>query len=513
MTTETPAPHQPAAEAEARTAAGTVRGRWEHGLAVFRGIPFAAPPVGRARFAAPQPVPRWDGVREAFTVGSCAPQDYAGFRELGGPLPPQSSGDDWLTLNLWTPAPDRAARRPVMLWIHGGAYKIGSNTDTTYDGRRLAREGDLVVVSCNYRLGIEGFAAIDGAPANRGLLDQVAALEWVRENIAAFGGDPDQVTIFGESAGAGSVAALMAMPSAAGLFRRAIVQSLGGPFFSHELARDVATVIAAERGLRPTAADLSTVEPNDLALTGEAAAAGQHERVERWGRLADHPSLFGPVVDGEVLPTTPFQALADGAGRGIELITGHNRNEYRIFLPMLGAIDEQTATRALRIYGPGPDGEQAYRAAFPDASAEQLWELVRSDWLFRMPSLRLAEAHASGGGRAYVYELAWPAPSPAFPLGAFHGLDLPLVFGDFSIGFGQMLGAETPAEALDLSARFRTAWTSFAATGDPGWPAFDNEHRLTQLFDAPSAVTAYPEETSRQLWQKHDFAPVPLLPS
>ena len=496
--------------AEARTVAGTVRGRWQHGLAIFRGIPFAAPPVGEARFAAPRPVSRWEGAREAFTAGSAAPQDFAGFREQGDALPPQSVGSDWLTLNVWTPAPDRAARRPVMVWIHGGAYKLGSSDPGVYDAHRIAREGDLVVVSCNYRLGVEGFAAIEGAPANRGLLDQVAALEWVQENIAAFGGDPGLVTVFGESAGAGSVGALLAMPSAAGLFRRAIAQSLGGPFFSLELAADVAAAIAAQRGLRPTATDLSTVEPNDLALTGEAAVTTQREQVGRWGPLADHPSLFGPVVDGEVLPVTPWQALAAGASCEVELIAGHNRDEYRLFLP--GAIDEPAASRALRICGPGPDGEKAYRAAFPDASAEQLWEWVKSDWLFRMPTHRLAEAHAIGRGRAYLYELTWPAPSTAFPFGAFHGADLPLVFGDFTTGFGQMLGGPEPsAEVLELSARFRAAWTSFAATGDPGWPAYDTERRLTQLFDAPSAVAAYPEETSRRLWEQHDFAPLPLL--
>ncbi|MFI6622169.1 carboxylesterase/lipase family protein [Streptomyces sp. NPDC050528] len=497
--------------AEAHTTTGRIQGRWENGLAVFRGIPFAAPPVGDARFAAPRRVPRWDGVREAFAFGTCAPQDYAVFRDQGGPLPAQSTGTDWLTLNVWTPAPDRAALRPVMVWIHGGAYKLGSSNDSAYDPQQIVREGELVVVSCNYRLGVEGFAAIGGAPANRGLLDQVAALEWVRENIAEFGGDPDQVTVFGESAGAGSVAALLAMPSAARLFHRAVAQSFGGPFLSPELAADVSAVIAARRGLRPTATDLSTVEPVDLAMAGEEATVGQRERVDRWGQLADHPSLFGPVVDGDVLPTTPWQALAAGAGRGIELIAGHTRDEYRLFLPPRpGAIDAQEVSRAFAVQGPVPDAEAAYRAAFPNASAEQLWVLVRSDWLFRMPSLRLAESQALGGGQAYLYELTWPAPSAVTPFGACHGLDLPLLFGDFTTGFGQMLGTPTPAEALELSARFRTSWTAFAATGDPGWPAFAPEHRLTQVFGAPPTVAAYPEENARRLWQDYEFRALPL---
>jgi para-nitrobenzyl esterase len=279
------------------------------------------------------------------------------------------------------------------------------------------------------------------------------------------------------------------------------------------LAADVSAAIAAERGLRPTAAELSTVEPNDLATAGEEATVGQRERVDRWGRLADHPSLFGPVVDGDVLPTTPWQALAEGAGRGIDLISGHTRDEYRLFLPPRpGAIDKRETSRAFAVHGPGPDAEHAYRSAFPNASAEQLWVLVRSDWLFRIPSLRLAESQARGGGRAYLYELTWPPQGAAFPFGACHGMDLPLLFGDFSSGFGQLLGARPPAEALDLSARFRTAWTAFAATGDPGWPAFDPEHRLTQVFGARPTVAAYPEENSRRLWEHHEFPPLPLLP-
>jgi para-nitrobenzyl esterase len=203
---------------EVATAAGAVRGRREGDLDVFRGIPYALPPVGEARFAEPRPVGGWDGVREAFAFGPPPPQEATGPEAAApGGVP---AGDDWLTVNVWTPEADQSARRPVMVWIYGGAYKFGSADDPAYDGSRLSRDGQVVVVTLNYRVGIEGFALIEGAPANRGLLDQVAALEWVRENIAAFGGDPDQVTVFGESAGAGSIAALMVMPRARGLFRR-----------------------------------------------------------------------------------------------------------------------------------------------------------------------------------------------------------------------------------------------------------------------------------------------------
>lgn len=494
---------------EVRTAAGAVRGRREAGLAVFRGIPFAQPPVGGLRFAAPRPAPAWDGVREAAAFGPPPPQEPL------GPPPPVTGdlpvGDDWLTVNVWTPEPDPAAHRPVLVWIYGGAYKLGSADDPAYDGGRLSRDGDAVVVTLNYRVGMEGFAQIDGAPANRGLLDQVAALEWVRENITAFGGDPGKVTVFGESAGAGSIAALMVMDRARGLFRRAIAQSVPGTYFSPELAADIATALAGELGLRPTVADLSTVDPRKLTAAGAALSGRMLQYGDRWGAVALTPTPYSPVVDGDVLPAAPWEALAAGAAREVELIVGHNRDEFRLFLAlggMLGQIGEEQAAGALRAMAPGADPEGAYRAAHPGATAEQLFELVNSDWLFRMPSLHLAEAHVSGGGRAHLYELTWPSPAG---LGACHGLDVPLTFGTFAGLGGELIGPTPTPEAETLSARFRTAWTAFATTGDPGWAPYDSEARLTQLLDVEPTLAAYPEEASRRLWEGHVFAPLPLV--
>src|SRR5664279_2053505 len=216
------------AEPEVHVAAGGLRGRLESGVVVFKGIPYAVPP---ARFAAPEPVAAWDGTRDALSYGPPPPQSG-----LFGTDARAEAAEGWLTVNVWTP--DLAASLPVMVWIQGGGYLFGTSGLPEDDGSRLAREGGVVVVTVNYRVGIEGFAQIGGAPANRGLLDQVAALEWLRDNISAFGGDPDQVTVFGQSAGGGSVAALLAMPRAAGLFRRAIVQSMPMVFFTPELAAD-----------------------------------------------------------------------------------------------------------------------------------------------------------------------------------------------------------------------------------------------------------------------------------
>ena len=350
---------------------------------------------------------------------------------------------------MWTPDP--AANLPVMVWIQGGGYLFGTSGLPEYDGGRLARDGGVVVVTFNYRVGIEGFAQIEGAPANRGLLDQVAALEWVRDNIGAFGGDPDQVTVFGQSAGGGSVAALLAMPRAAGLFRRAIVQSMPGVFFTPELAADIAGVLAAELGLKP--AELATVAPGELPAVGDAVMARIGRYADRWGLAAHRMVPLGPVVDGSTLPTDPWQALAGGAARDVDLIVGHVRHEQRLFALIdgtLGQITEEQAATALSLFAPGPDGAAQYRAA--GGSPEELYDQVHSDWLFRMPSLHLAEAHT---GRTYVYELTWPAPGMGGVLGACHGLDVPLVFGNLTSGQPAMLLGDDLAEAEIVSAQMR----------------------------------------------------------
>ncbi|MFF8837432.1 carboxylesterase/lipase family protein [Streptomyces sp. NPDC015130] len=496
---------------EVRVTGGVLRGSLEAGVAVFRGIPFAEPPVGPLRFAAPRPARAWDGVRPAVSYGPPPPQGgHFGMDALAQ----DSAGDDWLTVNVWSPDPSPAAGLPVMVWIQGGAYSIGMSGLPEYDGGRLARDG-VVLVTFNYRVGLEGYGQIEGAPANRGLLDQVAALEWVRDNIRAFGGDPGRVTVFGQSAGAGSVAALLATDRAAGLFVRAVAQSVQGTFFSPELAADIAAACAAELGLRPTVADLSGVEPALLATAGDAVGTEAEGRSDRWGPAAHRAIPFSPVVDGDSLAVTPWQALAAGAGRDVELLVGHTRDETRLLAALdgvLGQVTPEQAETALRVFGPGPDAARRYREAFPAAGPDELYELVASDWLFRMPSLHLAEAQVAAGGRAHVYELTWSAPGMGAALGACHGLDVPLVFGNLDRGRTAALIGEGPSvEAEELSARMRAAWTAFAAHGDPGWPAYDTRRRLVRLFDVRPGVAAYPEEASRLLWQDHTFRALPLL--
>jgi para-nitrobenzyl esterase len=493
------------ADPEVHTTAGRVRGCVENGVAVFRGIPFASPPLGALRFRAPQPPQAWDGVRDATRFGPPAPQ--APFPGAPPVRPADGDGGDWLTVNVWTPDP-HARTLPVLVWIHGGAYLFGSAAEPGYDGTTFAAAG-AVFVSCNYRLGVEGFAQIPGVPANRGLLDAVAALRWVQENIARFGGDPANVTVFGESAGAGVISALLAMDQASGLFTRAIAQSVPGTVFTPGLAADITRAIAAAAGSPATCEALSQTDPMRL-VDAAMNVTGRMKQFAQWGpvRLTDTP--FSPVVDGEVLPRAPWRALLSGAARKVELLTGHNRDEYRLFVAMsgrLGQISDADAATVLENFAPAPDGPAGYRKTYPDADAGRLFELVFSDWLFRMPTLHLAQAHAAAGGRTFLFQVSYPASGD---LGACHGIDVPLVF-DVSSGLGQLLfGPEPSASAVALGEEMRSQWAAFAASGDPGWPQYTPGSRLTRIFDDPPDVIPYPEKASLHIWDQHRFGVLDL---
>jgi para-nitrobenzyl esterase len=491
-----------------RTASGLVRGRWsaEGGIAVFRGIPFARPPVGAFRFAAPHPALPWDGVRDAAAFGPPPPQSTLLLTQV--PEPAYGTDPyDWLTVNIYSPDPG-AAGLPVMVWIYGGGYRSGSSNSPGYDGTTLARQ-NVVLVTFNHRVGVEGYAYLPGVPANRALLDQVAALRWVQENIAAFGGDPQRVTVFGESAGAGAIAALLVMPAAAGLFQRAIAQSVPGTFLSTALAADVTAEIARQAGLPATAAAFAGTDPAKLVEASDAIRPRQH--LDRWGPIARTDVPFSPVVDGDVLPAAPWRAVAAGAARNVDLITGHTRDEYRLFIEIYGIrgkITDEWAADALKALAPGTDGEAAYKTAYPGADAATLYELVLSDWLFRMPSLHLAQAHAAAGGRTYLYEVTYQAAENGF--GACHAIDVPLVFGVHA-ELGQLLfGPQRPASAVALGNLMRAHWAAFAKDGDPGWPQYTAGSRLTRVFDDPADVARYPEQESLHIWDQHRFGVIDL---
>ncbi|MGH2478720.1 MAG: carboxylesterase/lipase family protein, partial [Ktedonobacteraceae bacterium] len=417
-----------------RTRQGAVRGQTLEKIAIFKGVPYAAPPFGVNRFRAPQPVEPWDGVRETLVFGATAPKPPypPPFDTL---LPePVVPGDDCLNLNIWSPDLGNDARLPVMVWIHGGAFRAGSGAIPTYDGGNFARDG-VVCVTINYRLGVEGFLYLGEGSTNLGLLDQIAALEWVHANIAAFGGDPQNVTIFGESAGGMSVTTLLAMPRAAGLFRRAIAQSGAGHHaISLTTAELVLRNLAEKLGMPATREALAEV-PRATLLQAQVELGNEVAMKPdplRWGEVALNFMPYEPVIDGELLPELPITTLAAGNGARVDLLVGTNTDEYRFFTVPNGAIDlmgEQALTMRFMAYElPAEEALATYRKIQPDASTGDLCTAVITDWFFRIPALRLAEAGVAHEQATYMYEFAWRTPQLEGRLGSCHALELAFVF-------------------------------------------------------------------------------------
>jgi para-nitrobenzyl esterase len=474
------------------TSSGALRGAWDGELAVFRGIPYAEPPVGALHLQAPVPVGRWDGVRDATAFGPATPQSSPWGATV-------ADDPNWLTLTVWTPEPGTGAGAgglPVLVWIHGGGFVIGHSGDPLFDAAEVAR-GGLVVVSLNYRLGAEGFVGADGAPGNRGLLDQLAALRWVQENVAAFGGDPGRVTVGGESAGASSAAALTAARAAKGLFIRAIAASPAAGFQTPELAAQLGR---AFRDLVPNGR-LADAGPAELAEAYSLFSAELPRLPEGQG-LAGWLAPLGPVVDGDLVEDVPWRVLADGRARDIGLLVTHTRDEGRLFI----AIKQQLGTELGGISDVAPpviaDG---YHRAWPDADPGRLFETVYSDVLVRMPAVHLAEAHAGAGGRTFMGEVT-VAPSD---LGACHGIDVPLLFGTYDTAPARMmLGDPVTDEIRAAGDALRRAWTDFVLCGDPGWPAFTGAGGPTRIFGTGGPeVVPYPEQRSRALWAVDDLGP------
>lgn len=492
--------------ATVKTPLGELRGSVVDGVHVFLGVPYAAPPVGPNRLRPPQPVERWDHVRDATRPGVSPPQ-VAPPVSAGAEWDTSATGEDCLVLNLWTPDPG-AAGLPVMVFIQGGQFEISATA--AYDGARFARDG-VVCVVINWRVGADGFLYLGDDVANVGLLDQVAALEWVRENIAAFGGDPGNVTVFGESAGAMSIGVLLAMPRAAGLFRRAILQSGAAHHVSPpETSLAVGRYLAEKLGVAPTREAVAAV-PVERVLKAQAEIGAElfaPPYPERWGAGMVTTMPWQPVVDGEIVPGQPIERIAAGAA-DVQAVVGTNIDDWRLFLAITGEITQVTTQdlvgdpathgrRAVAAYGlPVESALPAYRARYPEASPGDLLASVQTDWWVRVPALRLADAHARAGGTTYMYEFAWAAPG----LGAVHALEVPFVFDTVSTGarlFGPLLGEHPPQELADT---MHAAWVSFARSGDPGWPAYDLTRRLTMRFDTTSQVVEDPRAWERGLWE------------
>jgi para-nitrobenzyl esterase len=498
-------------------AQGRLRGVWRGDLWSFSGIPYGAAPVGALRWRPPLEAERWSGIRDASTFGPIAPQSAAvpGITSPSDPSASEPHSEDCLSLNIWTPelpaspTEEPGQGRPVMVFIHGGGFTSGSGSVFLYRGGELVRNGDAVVVTINYRLGALGFlghrdlADPEGLVGNWGIQDQLAALRWVHENIAAFGGDPDAVTIFGESAGGFSVAALLGLPAARGLFRRAIVQSGGVHVHTRQEAERAAERLAAALGV----ASCTREALQDIPATELVAAT------EEMGKRRPDPGMiplpFLPVVDGVLLPDHPLAAVANGASAGIDLLIGTNRDELTLFglgNPALMALDADGVTRWVDNAVPDMSGAtviEAYRAARgargESVEPHDIWVAVGTDIVFRWPSLQLAAAHGAHGSRAYVYLFDWESPAFGGILGSCHALELPFVFGAVGLPAVQVFsGAGSAVETL--SSQMQKAWLAFAATGDPShegveaWRPWAPGDRATMIFGRDTRLETAPRD-------------------
>ncbi|MER8187259.1 carboxylesterase family protein [Kitasatospora sp. NPDC094015] len=474
------------------TTHGPVRGRRQDHGTVYFDIPYAAPPLGRERFAGPRPHLGWTEVRDATRPGPTAPQPA---RDVFGTLdmspyfgPGWQRGEDYLTVNIWTPRPGAPGLRSVMVFVHGGGFVAGSNRAPLHDGTAFARDG-VVLVTVNYRLGIPGFLHLPDAPDNRGMLDVLAALHWIRDNIERFGGDPANLTLFGQSAGAIIVGGILSDPAAPGLVRRAIVQSgTGTGALTPDQARIVTTRVGDELGTGCTAEALADVPDARLVdllprLTGLDLRTPTH-----------HHPLGGLTPFSLVASRQPADTLA-ALDTGIDLLIGSNRDEGSLYLAPLGLLDATTeadllTTAALFRSGPGPgpaDTVRAYRVRHPNAGPAELRTLILGDGLFTAGTRRLATAHAdAASGRTYRYEFAWRSDALDGQLGASHVMELPFVFDRLTLaslhGPHALLGTTPPP--ADLARTIHRTWIRFAETGTTGWPAHQQSPGHVQRLGA-----------------------------
>jgi para-nitrobenzyl esterase len=488
-----------------KTKYGKVQGYGESDLEIYKGIPYAEPPIGDLRFRPPVAKKAWDDVLDATKFGPCSYQGYMAIEEMM--VKPEPESEDCLNLNIWTPATDNG-RRPVLFWIHGGAFIRGSGMEPMYDGSNLARRGDVVLVSINYRLGAFGYLYIPGITANVAQLDMILALEWVRDNIDLFGGDPGNVTIFGESSGSLSCIALTAMPAAKGLFHRIIAQS-GASF-------DPSTTEEAAKGLMK----LLDLEEGDIdglrKIPAEKILKAQNEyQAKNPGALTS----FRPVIENDTLPINPIKAFQNGDCKNIDLMTGTNLDEWKLFSAMdtnfdnmvkaagenvlpgyLGTsgIDNIKSKEIIDIYKKEREGKLSN-------DPKELLNVLITEFAFRIPTIRLLEAQSKHQSKSFTYMLTWPSPMLEGIFGACHALELPFVFNTVNYpGMEEFTGEGPEVEAL--SEKMMNAWIVFARTGNPNhkgipeWAPYDVNTRTTMLFGKEIKTVDAPLDKERAAW-------------
>lgn len=491
---------------------GRIKGSERDGIHVFKGIPYALPPVGPQRWLPPEDPWPWSGTLDCREFGKWAPQNKSQMDAVMGAEVGEQS-ESCLSLNVWTPGLDDG-RRPVMVWIHGGGFTIGSGAQGVYEGRTLARHGDVVVVTINYRLGIFGFANLNEAtggriPAigNEGLLDQVKALEWVQDNIELFGGDPQNVTIFGESAGGMSTGTLLAMPGARGLFHKAIPQSGA----CHTAASMDTAPLVGEAILKDTGLDAEGLAKADVEVLLRAQRHIEGGKVEGYplSKLGSLP--FRPVIDGTLLPTLPINGVRSGCASDIPIMAGSTADEWRLFGALAPAITGLTEANMHKRLGyligeeHIPGLVSAYRQGLARRGIEptppEIFMAIQTDRIFRIPALRLLDGQQPHNGQVYNYLFDWKSPAAKGALGAAHAVELAYVFGTHTKPGAEKFYGSGPG-AAELATATMDAWTAFARAGDPGWAAYESTNRTTRIF-AQSCRTEYaPLELERAAWER-----------
>jgi len=478
----------------------------------FAGIPFASPPVGELRFRPPLPPRPWSELRHAGTPGPICSQTLTMLERLQG-LNESHASEDCLYLNVWTA--DLNASKPVMVWFHGGGFVNGAGSFLWYDGSRLATHYDCVVVTFNYRLGVFGFADLSQLGCDRladavnlGLRDQLAALEWVRDNIAAFGGDPNRVCAFGESAGAMSIGALLAMPAARDLFHAAILESGAASNVTDQAqAAAVAEALLKQLELDPDEASKLAILPTETLLKAQAALISEHE--------IGMPFL--PVIDGATLIRHPLEAVRLGLCPNVALVVGYNAEELKLFAalnPPLRNIDIQDLKeRTSRLAGERAREILAtYRATRPQASPGDLWEAIFGDYLFRVPALRLAEAARRGGLSCWLYKFAFRSTAFGGRFGSCHAMEIPFVFDNLTLPGVDAFTGNVPGRER-LAAIMASSWTQLGRSRSPrsatleDWPLYELDVRPTMVFDLDSRLVYDPESEERQAWGELDPDP------
>ena len=500
------------------TTCGKLEGEALSNQTVFRGIPFAAPPVGELRWRSPQPVASWSGVRPATEFGNAAFQTPL---ENITPWPFEATvSEDCLYLNVWTPAAD-GARRPVMVWIHGGAFQFGSGDEMMRKEPTLVTRGDIVLVTVNYRLGPWGFMNLNevtgGAipsTGNEGLLDQVAALEWVRDNIEAFGGDPENVTIFGESAGGMSVGCLLAMPAAAGLFHKAIPQSgachtANTPDRIAKIGERIARLAGGDDAAHFLAMTTEEILAIQAGLGGEGAQGEDAWQTDT--EVGSQP--LGPCIDGTVIPELPYHLVQAGKASFVPLLVGTTLDEYKGFVYAEPSLENMTDddTRSLQGHMPGLDEiMKTYREAFAKRGAphapRDIFAAIGSDKQFRIPAVRLAEAYSAHDPRVYNYLYTWPSPVMDGQMGATHTIELGPLFDICEVDEAHRAFFGSGPEAARMTEQTQLCWTAFARTGNPShegvgdWPTYDVSTRATMMLGEECQVENAPYDEERKAW-------------